>query len=282
VTADPVARPEADADPTTVMPPLEAPLPPYAQATGSYPSVPMSPSAPPPPPSYPPAATTPSVADAMVEISMPPLAPAVADTASEPVRPPAPVGSAGRHLSPEPAAELVPVDEPSAQSVDRLPAPASTTAAVMPPPAADTITCPECGTIAQVTLNRRESMDFCRNCDFPLFWTPTKVVRDPSATTDESLRRLPGQAGRATVASLPCPFCYEPNALSAETCIRCHRPMHPVEQAPPPPAPVYVPPPAPVVVETPHKVAWWVWALLGLGAALLVTLVVLIATGTIG
>src|SRR6185312_7518191 len=83
-------------------------------------------------------------------------------------------------------------------------APAPTVAAAMPPALAETITCPECGTIAQVTLNRRESIDFCRNCDYPLFWTPSKVVRDSSDTGDESLRRLPGQAGRATVASLPC------------------------------------------------------------------------------
>ena len=151
----------------------------------------------------------------------------------------------------------------------------------MPPPATETITCPECGTTAQVTLNRRDSIDFCRVCDYPLFWTPSKVVRDPSGSTDESLRRLPGQAGRATIASLPCPFCYEPNALSAETCIRCQRPMHPVEELPP--APVYVAP-APVYVPPPPqpKVAWWVWALLAFGAAALIVLVVLIATHTIG
>jgi hypothetical protein len=155
-----------------------------------------------------------------------------------------------------------------------------TVAAVMPPSVAETVTCPECGTIAQVTLNRRESIDFCRNCDYPLFWTPSKVMRDASGTSEESLRRLPGQAGRATIASLPCPFCYEPNALSAQTCIRCQRPMHPVE-APPPPAPIYIAP-EPVVVEPVKKVAWWVWALLGLGAAALIVLIVLIGTGSIG
>ncbi len=150
----------------------------------------------------------------------------------------------------------------------------------MPPALAETVTCPECGAIAQVSLNRRDSIDFCRNCDYPLFWTPSKVMRDPSGISAESLRRLPGQAGRATIASLPCPFCYEPNALSAQTCIRCQRPMHPVEE-PPPPAPVYVAP-EPVVVEAPKKVAWWVWVLLGLGAAALIVLIVLIGTGTIG
>lgn len=245
----PVAPAESDAETTTVIRTIDAPLPPYAQQNGAYPSVPMSPSAPAPPPK--------SVADAMLEISLPPLAPAVTDRA-----------------------EVVPLEAPRTDPAqDFRP---TTTAAVMPPPAAETVTCPECGTISQVTLNRRESLDFCRTCDFPLFWTPTKVVRDPSGTTDESLRRLPGQAGRAAIASLPCPFCYEPNALSAETCIRCHRPMHPVDE-PPPPAPVYVAPaPEPVVVEAPSKVAWWVWALLAVGAAALIVLVVLIATHTIG
>ena len=113
----------------------------------------------------------------------------------------------------------------------------------MPPPATEFITCPECGTTASVTLNRRDSVDFCRTCDYPLFWTPSKIIRDPSDSSDESLRRLPGTVGRATVASLACPFCYEPNALSAQTCVRCGKPMHPVAEIGA--APVYVPPPAP-------------------------------------
>lgn len=279
MTAEPVARHDADAETTTVIHGLDAPLPPYAQPAGSYPSVPLSPGAPTPPPSYPPVPQPPSVADAMMEISMPPLASATADQPEQAEQPDQPEQS---DETPEPAGELVPIDEPLPEPVGQLPTPrSSTTAAAMPQPPAETVTCPECGTVAHVTLNRRESLDFCRTCDFPLFWTPTKVVRGASGSTEESLRRLPGQAGRATIASLPCPFCYEPNALSAQTCIRCNRPMHPVEE-PPPPAPVYVPPPAPVVVETPKKVAWWVWALLGLGAAALIVLVVLIATGAIG
>ena len=149
------------------------------------------------------------------------------------------------------------------------------------PPATEFLTCPECGTTAQVTLNRRDSIDFCRNCDYPLFWTPSKIFRDPSAENAESLRRLPGTVGRATVASLACPFCYEPNALSAQTCMRCGRPMHPVAEAPAP-TPVYVPPPPVALPEPDSKVAWWVWVLLGLGAAALIALIVLITTHTIG
>lgn len=172
----------------------------------------------------------------------------------------------------------------AAAAATPAPVPAPTAAAVvMPAAATEVITCPECGTVAEVTLNRRESMDFCRTCDYPLFWTPAKVVRDPLSSTDESLRRLPGTVGRATVASLACPFCAEPNALSAQTCVRCGRPMHPVAE--PEPAPVVIappPPPPPAEPEPEAKVSWWVWALLALGAAALITLVVLIATHTIG
>lgn len=135
-----------------------------------------------------------------------------------------------------------------------------------------------------VTLNRRESQDFCRKCDFPLFWTPSTVLRDPAAqSAEESLRRLPGTVGRATVASQPCPHCAEPNALSAQVCVRCGRSMH-LEAPPPPPEPVYVPPPpAPVYVEPEkERVAWWVWPLLGLILVLTITLLILGLTHTIG
>jgi hypothetical protein len=202
-----------------------------------------------------------TVSDAMIAISMPPLAGHDLPVRGEDVLVPSPRGA---------------VTAPTA-----VLAPAPAGPVVLPSSASETITCPECGTVAQVALNRREAMDFCRTCDYPLFWTPSKVLRDPSDSTDESLRRLPGTVGRATIASVPCPFCAEPNALSAETCVRCLRPMHPVE-APPPPQ-VYVPPPVPEPEPVPEsKVAWWVWALLALGAAAVITLVVLIATHTIG
>lgn len=164
------------------------------------------------------------------------------------------------------------------------PEPAGSTAsgAAPSPSAAQVVTCPECGTRAQVTLNRRESGDFCRNCDYPLFWTPSKVYYDRSDGGDESLRRLPGTVGRATVASLNCPHCAEPNALSAQTCVRCGKPMQ-VVAPPPPPTPVVVAPPPPAPAPPPEKgVSWWVWAVLGAGAAALITLVILILTHVIG
>jgi hypothetical protein len=155
-------------------------------------------------------------------------------------------------------------------------------ATVAPEPAREPITCPECGTAAQVMLNRRDAADFCANCDFPLFWTPSAVQREESLrSAEDSLRRLPGTVGRATVASLPCPHCAEPNALSAVVCVRCGRPMR-IEAPPPPPVPVYVPPPpAPEPVPEKH-VPWWVWLLIGLGAAIVVVLIVLGAYGYLG
>ncbi|MEO6885186.1 MAG: hypothetical protein ABI232_02715 [Jatrophihabitantaceae bacterium] len=154
---------------------------------------------------------------------------------------------------------------------------------VITPATTETLTCPECGTSASVTVNRREATDFCRTCDYPLFWTPSRVYYDNLArSADETLRRLPGTVGRATVASLPCPHCAEPNALTAQICVRCGLSMYPVQELAPEPEPVYAPPPPPAVyVEPDRGVAWWVWALLALGAAALITLIVLIATHTI-
>ncbi|HEU5008610.1 MAG TPA: hypothetical protein VFT67_16680 [Jatrophihabitantaceae bacterium] len=150
-------------------------------------------------------------------------------------------------------------------------------------PAREPVTCPECGTAATIALNRRESSDFCRNCDFPLFWTPSAVLRaDSMRAADDALRRLPGTVGRATIASIACPHCAEPNQLSAQVCVRCGRLMQLVEE-PPPPAPVYVPPALPAPEPEPQRaIPWWVWLLLGLGVALLVTLTVLAAYGKLG
>lgn len=152
--------------------------------------------------------------------------------------------------------------------------------------APDLVTCPNCGATATVTLNRRDARDFCRVCDYPLFWTPGAVVRDSAAGNGESLRRLPGQAGRVTVASQPCPTCAEPNSLSAIICMRCSGPMQlPEPPAPEPPAlePVYVPAPRlePVIVEE-KKVAWWVWALIAAAFVITAALIALVVTGVLG
>lgn len=144
----------------------------------------------------------------------------------------------------------------------------------------DQVTCPECGATQEVHLNRRDAVDFCRRCDFPLFWTPSRVTRDRDLGPEsEALRRLPGTVGRDLLASFACPHCAELNVVAAENCIRCGLSMHPV--APPPPPPVVVAPPPPVVVEPERGVPWWVWLLLALATAAIVVLVVLKATGVV-
>lgn len=134
---------------------------------------------------------------------------------------------------------------------------------------AEVVTCPECGTRSEVALNRRRSQDFCPRCDYPLFWTPSTIISDSDAADHASLRRLPGTAGRVTVASRTCPHCSESNQLTALTCVRCGGLMDP-----PQPAPVFVEPaPAPVVEPEPEprRTPWWMWV----GGVL--TLLVLIA-----
>jgi hypothetical protein len=144
------------------------------------------------------------------------------------------------------------------------------------------VTCPECGTAARVVFKRRDARDFCRACDYPLFWTPSAIQRD-RADADESLRRLPGTMGRATIASLPCPHCAELNALSAQICVRCGLALHP-EPAPPPPAPapVYVAPPPAPEPEPERGWPWWAWLLLAIGVAAAVTVAILYGTGVLG
>lgn len=135
------------------------------------------------------------------------------------------------------------------------------------------VTCPECGTVAEVALARRESTDFCTQCDFPLFWTPTKVVLASGDSDGESLRRLPGASGRVTVGSTPCPHCAEENLVTAEVCIRCGGLMNP----PPAPEPVLVlppPPPPPLPEPEPEPgTPMWVWLVATTTLFLLVALI---------
>jgi hypothetical protein len=144
--------------------------------------------------------------------------------------------------------------------------------------AGESISCPECGTLATISINRREASDFCRTCDYPLFWVPNRITLDGSLDSDgRSLRRLPGTVGRATVAALACPHCNEPNAVSAQVCVRCGLSLHPL---PPAPEVVYVPAPLPEPVAEPVKshIPWWVWVLVFLalsGAIALITFLLL-------
>ena len=96
------------------------------------------------------------------------------------------------------------------------------------------VTCPECGTVTELPAIRRAADEFCRHCDFPLFWTPSAV---PAAvggpTADTTLRRLPGAGGRQRIGSKVCPECGELNPLGNTHCIRCTADLDP---RPPEPA----------------------------------------------
>jgi len=134
-----------------------------------------------------------------------------------------------------------------------------------------TVVCPECGTRAPVTLNRRDAVDFCAKCDFPLFWTPTEISRGSGEGGGDSLRRLPGTAGRQTVASVPCPSCAEANPLGTDTCLRCGGPMVIVPL--PEPEPIPEPVAEPVVVPEKRPFPWY-WLVVAI--ATLVALVALV------
>lgn len=103
------------------------------------------------------------------------------------------------------------------------------------------ITCPGCGTISHFDQLRRSADEFCRRCDYPLFWVRSSDEPIPVGEGgDVGLRRLPGAGGHQAVATLGCPHCNEPNLHTAKVCIRCGGDMRP---APPPePVPVVVPP----------------------------------------
>lgn len=184
--------------------------------------------------------------------------------------------SAGKHLGddrPDPVVEPSAVEQPTVET----PAPAEDTIVFSEPQGARReVVCPECGTTATITVNRREAEDFCRRCDFPLFWTPAAIVLDTSSgPSSDALRRLPGTAGRVTVGKLDCPHCRESNPVTESHCLRCQGDLHPVI-APPPAAPVALPPPpAPEPAPEPDPVTpWWVWAGIALTVLLAIALVI--------
>lgn len=123
--------------------------------------------------------------------------------------------------------------------------------------------CPGCGTMSHFDELRRSSAEFCRKCDYPLFWARPVAVgaQGEESGSDTGHRRLPGTAGRVTVASQDCWSCREPNLLSAKVCVRCG-----VDLSGPPPAVVIPPPPVTRVVEVvappPPKPSIWPWIVL--------------------
>jgi hypothetical protein len=135
-----------------------------------------------------------------------------------------------------------------------------------------TITCPECGTIAQFEQIQRESAEFCQRCDYPLFWArPDGPELVSSNGVDVTRRRLPGTAGRLTIGSRPCPECGEQNPLNGVHCIRCDALLDPEPEPEPEPPPPPSPPPPPPPPEPATR--WWLWVLLAV--SIIVLLVIL-------
>ena len=152
-----------------------------------------------------------------------------------------------------------------------------------PVPAADTVTCPECGTRSVLDLLRRDASGFCPQCDFPLFWADRGTARGDAQDADDApTRRLPGVEGELAGPGVVCPVCGEHNAHVRRPCVRCGGDL-----TPPAPLPAPVPPapePEPHVVQVPvpvpcaHPRTWvvaLVSALLGAGVAFVVTVLVL-------
>lgn len=140
------------------------------------------------------------------------------------------------------------------------------------------ITCPGCGTVSHFDEIRRAANEFCRSCDYPLFWARSNLVTAGAgeAGGDTGLRRLPGTAGRTAVATLGCWACQEPNLVTATICVRCGSDL----AGPPPPPPEPAPEPEPVVTVQEvvvERSAPWPWIVLAvLFVSGLVTLVLLL------
>jgi hypothetical protein len=119
------------------------------------------------------------------------------------------------------------------------------------------VTCPGCGTVAHLAELRKTAEEFCRRCDYPLFWARRRTASGVDGPGGEGLRRLPGAGGWRSEASVGCPTCREPNRLDARVCVRCGGDMRPA------PPPVAIPAPPPVIVRAPEPepepktTPWW-------------------------
>ncbi len=140
------------------------------------------------------------------------------------------------------------------------------------------ITCPGCGTVSHFDQLRRDAQEFCRRCDYPLFWVRSGDAPLPvDAEGDSGLRRLPGAGGRQAVASLGCPQCNEPNVYTATLCIRCGADLRPAPPTPPPAPVVEEPPPPPPPEPEPIPALWpYYVAFIGVPFALALILLALV------
>jgi hypothetical protein len=146
------------------------------------------------------------------------------------------------------------------------------------------ITCPSCGTEAMLERVTRSADEFCRKCDYPLFWAPIPTtlasLEGEEDSAETTLRRLPGANGRRAVASIPCPTCAELNPPTSLVCHRCNGPMVLPDEPEPEPEPEaeLEPMPAPEPIEIPEErsTLWW-WIALALGLVIVTVAVILLA-----
>ena len=144
------------------------------------------------------------------------------------------------------------------------------------------IACPSCGAPAKLLQLRPVADQFCRECDYPLFWTRSTEFAEstPEESNGEGIRRLPGIAGLQDQASMSCPNkdCKEPNPVAEEFCVRCGTQLHPVtsvviealpESSFPRPLPPPPPPPEPV------KPSPWPMVVLAVAIAISILIIVL-------
>jgi hypothetical protein len=146
-----------------------------------------------------------------------------------------------------------------------------------------TVMCPSCGTAAELDGATRSADEFCKKCDYPLFWAPIPVTLaglEDGGAAETTLRRLPGAGGKRAVASVPCPTCSELNAPTSLVCARCGGPMV-LPEPEPEPEPVQeeepMPAPEPILIPDERSNLNW-WIALAVGLVLVTVLVILLAS----
>ncbi len=144
------------------------------------------------------------------------------------------------------------------------------------------VTCPSCGTESYFEEVNRDAEAFCRNCDYPLFWTQAaRSSEELDLSQSFGLRRLPGTSGRQAIVNIRCPRCQEPNKLSRMICIRCGADLRPPAPIPEPvPVPEPEPEPEPLPEPEPEPEPRLLWPLVvGITGSviLLVIIIVLLA-----
>jgi len=115
------------------------------------------------------------------------------------------------------------------------------------------IACPQCGAPNSDPQGQRSGDAFCKDCDYPLFFT-LGVVQHIDLDDDAATSRLPGVGGRDRRVWLPCPECGELNPRDGVHCLRCGAVLYRPE--PEPVAVVEETAVVEVVVEEPPTHEW--------------------------